>query len=326
MTAAPHPADAPAVDPIAACHDSIAAGSKSFALASRLLPPADRARTAVLYAWCRRADDAVDEAPPDAQAAACRRLEAELDAVYARQPASDPVLAAFSALVHDVAIPRAYPSELLAGFAMDAAGHRYATLDDLLLYAHRVAGTVGLMMCHLSGLRDDAALQQAAHLGLAMQLTNIARDVLEDWGRGRLYLPADLLARHGAPDLAGHLGGPLPPSARAPVAAAVAELLAHADDFYRSADRGLAALPWRWALTIRSARLVYAAIGHEIARRDHDVLRGRAIVPTPRKLALVARALAHGALAAPAHLAHAALGRAPRPPRRRVTFPDDVLG
>ena len=98
-------------------------------------------------------------------------------------------------------------------------------------------------------------------LGVAMQLTNICRDIAEDWDRGRLYLPDELLASHGAPGLAGDLGRPPPRGAIAPPAAAVRELLALANRPYRAADRGIPALPWRAGLAVRAARSVYAAIG-----------------------------------------------------------------
>lgn len=270
--------------------ETIARGSKSFALASRLLPRRPRDQAALVYAWCRRADDAIDLAPPAAQPGALLALTLELDALYRGEP-GDPVLAGFADVVRDRAIPRSYPAELLAGMAMDVDGVRYATFADLERYCWRVAATVGLMMSHVLGVQRDDALIEAAHLGIAMQLTNVCRDVVEDWDRGRLYLPDELLAAHGAGGLASALGGPLPTEAVRPIAGAVAELLAIADARYRRADRGLRALPARGALAIRAARRIYAAIGGRIAAQDHDVTAGRAYVSTPRKLWHVAAAL-----------------------------------
>ncbi len=297
---------------------AIAIGSKSFALASRVLPAGCRDEVAVLYAWCRRADDAVDEVAPAAQPAALATLRAELAAAYAGR-ADDVVLRAVGAIANARAIPRAYPDALLDGMAMDVAGTRYATLDELIGYAWRVAGVVGLMMSHVMGVRDDAALRRAAHLGLAMQLTNICRDVAEDWARGRLYVPADVLARHGAPDLADALGRPLPADAVAPLAGAVRELLAIADRYYASGDRGLAALPWRCALAVRAARRVYRAIGGRLAARGHDVTAGRAIVSTPRKLWLLGGAVTLALAEAPGR-AWRRLRGAPRPRVPLVTL------
>ena len=297
---------------------TIARHSKSFALASALLGRRLRDQTAVIYTWCRRADDAVDAADADGPAAIAR-LTGELREAY-DGTARDPVLAAFGDVARARAIPRAYPEELLAGMAMDVDGTRYASLDELIAYAWRVAGVVGLMMTHVFGIFEDDALVPAAHLGIAMQLTNICRDVAEDWERGRLYLPDDLLAAHGAAGLAEELGRPLPASARAPIAGATAELLAIAERYYRSGDRGVPALPWRAAVAVRAARRIYGAIGGRIARTGHDVTAGRAIVSSRRKLALALAGVARIAITAPLRVAH--LGRRPAIPRRTLELGD----
>jgi phytoene synthase len=298
-------------DALVVAHETIALHSKSFALASRVLPPESRDAAAVVYTWCRRADDAVDLADPGEAVPALDRLRRELDDVYAGQP-RDPVLRAFAAIARDRRLPRHYPAELLAGMEMDVVGARYGTVEDLIGYCYRVAGVVGLMMCHVMGVDDDGALQHATHLGIGMQITNVCRDVAEDWARGRLYLPDDVLARHGAGGLAAQLGGPLPASAAPALAATVAELLAIADRYYRSGDRGLRHLPWRCAFAVRAARHIYAAIGRRLARRGHDVTAGRAVVPTWRKLSLVGTAAAWAATRAPLRLVRRLRG-APRP-------------
>jgi phytoene synthase len=308
------------VPPIALARAEIARGSKSFALASKLLDARTRDQTAVVYAFCRRADDAVDEVAPIEQPAAIVRLQGELSAIY-RGAAPDPVLAAFNHIAWERSIPRHYPAELIAGMAMDAAGTRYHDLTTLHRYCFRVASTVGLMMCHVFGVRDDDALVPAAQLGIAMQLTNICRDVAEDWSRGRLYLPDDLLARHGAGGLAAELGRPLPRAARIPLAGAVRELLALADRHYRAADRGIPALPWRAAIAVRAARRIYAAIGDRIREAHCDVFAGRAIVPRNAKLKLAARAAAHAIITAPGR----ALARRARIPARILEVHDVPL-
>ena len=269
----------------------IRAGSTSFALAARLLPRAIRADVTDLYAYLRAVDDAVDLAPVHAQPMRVAELEQELTAIYGRVPQTDAVRAGFQRLVCEHGIPRIYPEELLAGMRMDASGVRYATLEELLLYAYRVAGTVGLMLCHVFGVRDEAALTRAAHLGIAMQLTNVCRDVAEDLQRGRVYLPDTLLGSELSARLHRERGGlPSTDSARAlrPVLDA---LLRCADRYYASADIGLAALDVRVALAVRTARLVYAAIGGELRDRGLDVLAGRAVVPLQVKLRLAGRAL-----------------------------------
>jgi phytoene desaturase len=308
--------------PASIARATIAQRSRSFALASALLGRRARDRAAIVYTWCRRADDAVDTAGPGADhGPTLARLRRELDDAYAGT-ATDPVLAVFGEVARARAIPRRYPEELLAGMAMDAAGTRYATLDDLLRYCWRVAGVVGLMMSHVFGVSDDGALPRAAHLGIAMQLTNICRDVAEDWERGRLYLPDELLAARGAGGLARELGASLPAAAHPAIAAAVADLLALADRYYRSGDRGVSALPWRAALAVRAARGVYSAIGGRIARAGHDVLAGRAVVPAHTRLARVAGAVGRLALSAPLRAARAIGGRAARVPRVTLELRD----
>jgi phytoene synthase len=287
---APGPAHA-----FAQCQTELARHSKSFALAGRLLPGAQRRWAAAVYAWCRHADDAIDLASDPARPGpVLERLRGELDAVYGalrppQQALGDLRLLAFAEVVTQRAIPALYPRELLEGLAMDCAGTYYRDRETLALYCYRVAGTVGLMMSHVLGIDDDAALAQAALLGMAMQLTNICRDVAEDWERNRLYLPDELLAAHGAAGLAGELGRPLPASAGAAIRGAVRDLLAWADALYRAGGGGLVHLPWRSAVAIAAAARIYRAIGQELARRDHDPLCGRAVVSGRRKRWLAAR-------------------------------------
>jgi 15-cis-phytoene synthase len=269
---------------------SIERHSKSFALASRLLPERAAHGAALVYAWCRRADDAIDESSAESPAQALGRLRRELDAVYTGAPSPDPVLSAFRSVVRASSIPRKYPADLLDGMEMDVAGQAYATLDDLLVYCYRVASTVGLMMCHVMGVSDGVALRHAAHLGLGMQLTNICRDVHEDFRRGRLYLPDEALARHGAGGLRTDLGGPFPASALGACRGTLQELLAVADRYYASSDLGLEYLSWRCALAVNAARRIYSAIGSQVARQGWDVLGPRAVVPTSYKLGLCAQA------------------------------------
>jgi len=306
----------------AECLATLEHHSKSFALAGKLLPEAVRGDSAAVYAWCRHVDDAVDLVAPEQQADALARLERELSAVYAGAALPTAQLSAFQQVVFARGIPEHYPRELLAGMRMDVQGVRYETLDDLLEYCHRVAGVVGLMMCHVLGVRDEVALRNAAHLGIGMQLTNICRDVLEDWGRGRLYLPSALLAQAGAPGLERHVGGSFPGEARAPVGRVVRELLHAAEAFYASGDGGLVALDARAAFAVRTARLVYSDIGARIGENGYDVLAGRAVVPKWRKLALAVRAFLGIVYQAPARVGT---------PFNRTTiesivrFPDDVL-
>ena len=269
---------------------SIEKHSKSFALAAKLLPPKVNHDAVVLYAYCRRADDMIDLCAPSEQLARLAQLRLELSAIYAGQPQTDPLLAELARVVEACAIPRAYLDELLLGMEMDTLRVRYRTLADVLLYAYRVAGVVGLMMCHVMGVRDSSALRHAAHLGMAMQLSNIARDVREDWERGRLYLPEDLLRVSGVADLDPELGGALPRSAAFGIARATELLLQQADGYYRSGDAGVRFLSLRCGLAIRAARLVYSGISQRVREQRCDPFAPRAVVSRARKLALVAYA------------------------------------
>ncbi|HMR08471.1 MAG TPA: phytoene/squalene synthase family protein [Polyangiaceae bacterium] len=304
------------------CRRSLATHSKSFHLASRLLGANVQDDAAAVYAYCRRVDDAIDGAPPEMAASALDRLERELADVYAGAPQRDPVLRAFQSVAMRRQIHAHYPRELLAGMRMDVEGTHYRNLDDLLLYCHRVAGTVGLMMCHVLGVRRQSALARAAHLGIGMQLTNICRDVAEDWALGRLYLPAALLAAHGTPGLRARLGAEFPVESQLSFRGAQRALLHHADGFYRSGHSGLSDLPFRAAVAIRTAAYVYAEIGAELRRRKWDVLAGRAVVKKSRKLALALRACIHESLSLPRRAAE------PFVQVRLINvvrFPDDIL-
>ena len=291
-----------AAEVAAECRRRIAAGSKSFALAAHLLPRDSRRAALVVYAWCRRADDAIDGAPPAQRPAALAALHDELERIAGGTAIGDPVIDAFGAVMSATRMPRHYPREMLAGMRMDLERSAYEDLPDLLRYCYRVAGTVGLMMSHVLTLRDDAALQAAARLGVAMQLTNICRDVLEDWHLGRIYLPATWLARAGLGDLRARPGAPFPSAARDRLRTVVADVLALAGRYYAGAEPGFIALPWRAALSIRAARAIYAAIGDRVARTGCDVTAGRAVVPPAGKLAAVCAAAGDAAAELPARL------------------------
>ncbi|NBB82333.1 MAG: squalene/phytoene synthase family protein [Alphaproteobacteria bacterium] len=300
----------------AACRAIIRDGSKTFFAASLLLPAEVRTAACALYAFCRLADDAVDI---DARRDAVDRLLDRLDRAYAGRPADIAADRAFADVVARYAVPRALPAALIEGLAWDAEGRRYDDLPALQAYGARVAGTVGAMMCLLMGRRDPQVIARACDLGVAMQLTNIARDVGEDAQNARLYLPRGWLVEAGI-DPDAWLADPRPDPRIGRVVAAVLET---ADRLYRRAEPGIAHLPARCRPAIRAARLLYAEIGTEVARRGHDSVSGRAVVPAARKMALLARATAPlpGELVAPTQPALTetaflvdAVGSAPAPP------------
>jgi phytoene synthase len=263
-----------------ACREMIRTGSLSFHAASRVLPGCVRAPALALYAFCRVADDEVDEGPdtPEDKTRAVLSLRDRLDAVYAGRPRNAPADRAFAAVVEGFDMPRALPDALLEGLAWDAMGRRYDTLSGVFDYSARVAAAVGAMMCVLMRVRCADALARACDLGLAMQLTNIARDVGEDARAGRLFLPLDWLAAEGiTPET--FLGCPEPSPA---IRRLTARLLREADLLYTRSEAGVSALPLRCRPGIYAARHIYAGIGHSVARAGHDSITLRART-TPRQ-------------------------------------------
>ncbi|MFG6414989.1 phytoene/squalene synthase family protein [Roseateles sp. DC23W] len=269
---------------LAACRASLAHNSKTFHAASLLLPPAVRAPATVLYGFCRLADDTVDV--EGGRRLALSQLRRRLDRVFEGQP--QPVAAdrALAAVVARHGIPRALLDLLMEGLAWDVDGRTYETLDDLQDYAARVAGTVGAMMSLLMGVRGAPALARACDLGVAMQLSNIARDVGEDAAMGRLYLPRQWLREAGL-DPDAWLAAP----GHSPALAGVVQrLLDAADGLYARAAAGVACLPLACRPGINAARLLYAAVGHEVAHAGCDAVTRRAVVPRRRKQRLLLRA------------------------------------
>lgn len=274
---------------LAACRAAIRSGSRTFHAASMILPSRVREPALALYAFCRAADDAIDESGDAVGALAT--LRGRLASAYERRPAAIAADRALADVVARFSIPREIPEALLEGFAWDAERRRYDDLSGVLAYSTRVAGTVGVMMALLMGARSAAALARAADLGAAMQLSNIARDVGEDARAGRLYLPLDWLRDAGI-DPAAFLARP---QFSEPIGAVVDRLLESADWLYARAASGIAALPAGCRPAIHAARYMYAEIGHEVARHGCDSISRRAVVPGPRKALLLARALSAAA-------------------------------
>jgi phytoene synthase len=261
-------------------------GSKSFFAASLLLPQRVRGPATALYAFCRRADDEIDLGQDPH--AAMDWLRRRLDDVYAGRPQDIDCDRALAAIVHAHRIPRELLDALLEGFLWDAQERRYETLAEVEAYAARVAGAVGAMMALVMETTSPQAIARACELGVAMQLTNIARDVGEDARNGRLYLPRAWLRDAGI-DPDAWLRAPV---FDARIAQVVESLLAAADALYLRAEHGIAALPRDCRPAIRAARLVYAEIGQQLRREGLDSISHRTVVPRNRKLALMARASA----------------------------------
>jgi len=270
---------------VAACRATLRGGSRTFFAASLALPGAVRQPATSLYAFCRMADDAIDNGTD--HAAALADLHARVERIYGGAPLDLAADRAFADCVARFGIPQEFPLALLEGFEWDARGRRYQNLAELRAYAVRVAGTVGAMMAMVMNVRERHLVARACDLGVAMQLTNIARDVGEDARNGRIYLPLEWLREAGidpdawlaSPRFSPALGG------------VIERLLAEARLLYERSDSGLANLPSNCRPGMHAARLLYAEIGNEVARRGFDSVSQRAVVPWQRKARILADAM-----------------------------------
>ncbi|HEY8446590.1 MAG TPA: phytoene/squalene synthase family protein [Thermomicrobiales bacterium] len=269
-----HPAIAD--DPWAVCEAIAREHGRTFFLASRFLPRRRRRAILAAYAYCRIADDLVDRSETQSPAAITAALAQWEDELIAPR---HPVAIAFAHARKEFDIPVEPVRDLLTGIRMDLAGTRFADWPALYTYAYHVAGTIGVIVAPILGCSDRRAIPMAAELGIAMQLTNILRDIGDDARHGRLYLPLDEIAAFGCdPDgiMRGQPGGRFN------------ELLAlqarRARALYASAERGLRALPPRSRLTALVASRLYSEILTELERTNYPVFDTRAYVCASRKL------------------------------------------
>lgn len=269
-------------------------GSQSFARAARLLSRDVRGDVLRLYAWCRACDDLIDgqDLGHDRQILSADERQARLEhlqkltaAALSGETVSDAPTMAMAALVKKHAINPRLPLDLIEGFAFDVNGATYPSLPDTLRYCYHVAGAVGLMMARIMGASAPDTLNRACDLGLAFQLTNIARDLVEDARAGHLYAPADLAAQQGLT---------MDKIAAAPHAPQVLHLaqalVKQAEPYYTSAYYGAQRLPFRCAWAILAARLIYRDIGLVILRAN-KTLPTRATTGKAKKSMRILQAL-----------------------------------
>ena len=270
----------PMIDPkdMAYCEEAIRHGSLSFHAASKALPKSVRNPALALYAFCRLADDEVDLKAD--KLPALKALQARMDAAYAGNPLDTPVDRAFAAMVKDTAMPKALPQALLEGLEWDAEGRRYETLSGVIAYSARVAAAVGVMMCVLMGVRDRNALARACDLGVAMQLTNIARDIGEDALENRLYIPREWLREAGISE-EDFLKHPKPTKA---VRQMVRRLVVESERLYLRSEAGITRLPVMCRPGIFAARFIYAGIAGVIRDQSYQTITTRARTTKAQKL------------------------------------------
>lgn len=254
----------------AACAAITARHSRTFHLASALLPRAKRRAIRALYAFCRCSDDLVDRPEDDAP----RALAAWRAASLGPTPdLSHPVVPAWTVTGREYAVPVSLAEALINAVETDITRTRHATFAELASYCYGVASTVGLMSMCIIGYAGPEAVPHAVRMGVALQLTNILRDVREDWERGRVYLPQDELSRHGltCEDIA-----------RGVVDDRWREFMRFQvqrnRDLYREAWPGVALLHPEGQFAVAAAAELYSAILHDIERHDYDVFSRRAHV------------------------------------------------
>lgn len=274
----------------AICRRTTRQAARNFYFAFVLLSEPRRSAIYALYAFARRADDTVDDAPdPDAARRGLEERRAEIDAIYAGSTGEDPVLIALGDAVRRFSIPRRHLHDLLDGMEMDITTTRYATYADLERYCDRVAAAPGLASLHIFGYSDDGAPRLARELGIAMQLVNVLRDVAEDAARGRVYIPTSALHAQGATE-DDILQGRLTDGVR------------RVFEVHTETARQAFATAWplgdlldrraRSCVTMLSS--TYRAILNRIESEGFDVFATRARLSTPRKLGLMTGAALAG--------------------------------
>ncbi len=288
----------------AKAQEAIAKGSKSFALASLLFRPHMKRHAHMLYAWCRYCDDVIDgqnlgfadaEAGPHIpQASDLHYLRETTLAALAGEPMTEPAFQAFQEVALATGMPAEHPLDLLKGFQMDVEDRRYETLDDTLEYCYHVAGVVGVMMAIIMGVPtdDNETLDRASDLGIAFQLTNICRDIIDDAQIGRVYLPAQWLREAGVAPTPSAL---LDEKNRAAVWSVALRTLEEADRYYRSSGPGVRRLPIRAGFAVAAARGVYRDIGRVVRKRGTHAWDERARTSRRRKVALAGLGCIQGA-------------------------------
>ncbi|MGQ9491564.1 MAG: phytoene/squalene synthase family protein [Anaerolineae bacterium] len=250
--------------------------SRTFYMASGLLPASRRRAVRALYAFCRVTDDLIDRADGDLEVGLA---EWRACVLVSPPPYDNPVALAWADTRHRYRIPTRYADQLVAGVAADLHKTRYANFDELAVYCYGVASTVGLMSMHIIGFSGREAIPYAVKLGVAMQVTNILRDVCEDWDAGRLYLPQDELAAHGLSEddiAAGCVDGRWRAFMRFQIE--------RNRQLYAEAMPGIAMLHPSGRYAIAAAAELYQAILADIEAHDGDVFTRRADVSTWGKL------------------------------------------
>ncbi|MBS0478285.1 MAG: phytoene/squalene synthase family protein [Proteobacteria bacterium] len=279
---------------VATARESIAKGSKSFYVASLLFDRRTRERAWLLYAWCRRCDDLADgqdrghalSAVPD-PAERLGRMRAMTQAALAGEVVGDPAFDALRIVAAETGLPHRFARDLIEGFRLDFEEWRPRSESDLFRYCYHVAGVVGCMMAVVMGVDPHAqdTLDRACDLGIAFQLSNIARDIEEDDRAGRCYLPEEWLVEMDFPP-----GQHMKPPFRHRLAVLAKRLVGLAADYEASARMGTPKLPFRAAWAVLAAAGIYGDIGRAVASGGEHAWDHRVSTSGLAKLGWIVRA------------------------------------
>ncbi len=268
------------------CAEITRRSRSSFYYAFILLTAERRRALNAVYAFCRFIDDIADDESIREPAVLLARWREELDRVYAGVP-TRALSRALADSARRFSIPRIYFEEIIAGVEMDLSRTRYQTFEELRPYCYRVASALGLICIEIFGYRNPSAKTYAENLGLALQLTNILRDVREDAARGRIYLPLEDLARFNVSEDE-ILGGVYSSN----FVSLMDFEAKRARELYAAAQMALAAEDRSTLLTAEAMRLIYGALLERIIKSNYRVLDRRHRLSAPHKLYLVGRAWA----------------------------------
>lgn len=282
---------------VAGAQQAIQRGSKSFRAASRLFDPATRERAWLLYCWCRHCDDVADGQTYGFGGGVRGNisvLRGRTRQAAEGRPTEEIAFQALGQLLAECPLPACFLEDHLDGFALDEIGWRPVSEEDLIRYCYHVAGSVGCMMAILMGVPadDSETLERAADLGIAFQLSNIARDVREDYENGRCYLPTEWLAEFGVEPEA-----LLDEKNRPALIEMVGRLVRGVELYESSARKGVTRLPFRSRVAVLTALRIYGAIGRRVAQLGEGAWDRRVAISKARKLAYVLPSLAEASFA-----------------------------
>ncbi len=259
--------------------------AKSFYFASQMLPKDVRSKTYAIYAFCRYADNIVDkdrERSLEQISNELNNLREELSISFQTGESEHPALGAFVIVSKHHGIPIDYPLELINGVEMDLTKSRYKDFDELYLYCYRVASVVGLMMTYVLGYSSAMAFKYAEKLGIAMQLTNILRDIQEDHENGRIYLPENELLEYG---LSEH------DIETQKFSDSFREFMIfqcrRSEKYYQESETGISMLDKNSRFSIYAASRIYGSILKKIEQQRYNPFEGRAMVPKIEKITIL---------------------------------------